>query len=155
MLAQVSQIQLDNVTIEHVVGALAAPVPTKDQLRRKRLEALRRQLAADYAIGKPCEPEFLSAVAVIRDQESEVPREPRALDARSVVRRLRDFTGLWTSRSEAQQAEMLRTVYARVEVEGATFVRAHLTRDAQELGLTLALPESFVMARPAGFEPAT
>jgi hypothetical protein len=155
MVAQVSQIQLDNATIERVVRALAAPVPTQDQLRRKRLEAQRRQLAADYAIGKLREPEFLSAVAMTRDQEAEVPRAPRALDARSVVRRLRGFTALWASRSEAQQAEMLRTVYARVEVEGAKFVRAHLTPDAQELGLTLALPESFAMARPAGFEPAT
>jgi hypothetical protein len=43
------------------------------------------------------------------------------IDARSVVRRLRDFAGLWASRSETQQAEMLRTVYARVEVEGANF----------------------------------
>jgi hypothetical protein len=45
---------------------------------------------------------------------------------------------------------MLRTFYARVEVEGEKFIGAHLTRDAQELGLTLALPESFAMARPAG-----
>jgi hypothetical protein len=83
---------------------------------------------------------------MIRDQEAEAPRAPRAPDARSVVRRLHDFAGLWASRSEAQQAEMLRTVYARVEVEGANYVRAHLTLDAQELGLTLALPESFAMA---------
>jgi hypothetical protein len=155
MVAQVSQIQLDNATIERVVRALAAPLPTQDQLRRKRLEAQRRQLAADYAVGKLREPEFLSAAAIIRDQEAEAPRAPRALDARSVIRRLRDFAGLWASRSEAQQADMLRTVYARVETEGAKFVRAHLTPDAQELGLTLALPESFAMARPAGFEPAT
>jgi hypothetical protein len=110
----------------------------------------RRQLAADYAVGKLREAEFLSAAATIRDQEVEAPRASRPVDARSVVRRLRDFAGLWASRSEALQAEMLRTVYARVEVEGPKFVGAYLTPDALELVLTLALPESFAMARPAG-----
>jgi hypothetical protein len=45
---------------------------------------------------------------------------------------------------------MIRSVYARVEVEGPKFVAAHLTPDARELGLTVALPEKFVMASPAG-----
>jgi hypothetical protein len=45
---------------------------------------------------------------------------------------------------------MIRLVYARVEVEGPKFVATHLTPDARELGLTVALPEEFVMASPAG-----
>ena len=45
---------------------------------------------------------------------------------------------------------MIRSVYARVEVEGLKFVAAHLTPDARELGLTVALPEEFAMASPAG-----
>lgn len=44
----------------------------------------------------------------------------------------------------------IRSVYARVDVEGPRFVAAHLTPDARELGLTVALPEEFVMASPAG-----
>jgi len=35
---------------------------------------------------------------------------------------------------------MIRSVYTRVDVEGPKFVAAHLTPDAKELGLTLALP---------------
>ena len=77
------------------------------------------------------------------------------MEPRDVVRRLRDFTALWASRSETQRAEMIRSVYERVEVEGPKFVAAHLTPDARDLGLTVALPEQFVMASPAGFEPAT
>jgi hypothetical protein len=48
-------------------------------------------------------------------------------------------------------------VYARIEVRGPEFIAAHLTPDAAELGLTVALPEtvSVAMASPAGFEPAT
>jgi hypothetical protein len=37
---------------------------------------------------------------------------------------------------------MLREVYARIEVRGPEFIGAHLTRDAAELGLTVALPEN-------------
>jgi hypothetical protein len=45
---------------------------------------------------------------------------------------------------------MLRAVYARVEVRGEQFTAADLTSDAKELGLTVALPETSAMARPAG-----
>ena len=44
----------------------------------------------------------------------------------------------------------IRSVYARVDVEGPKFVAAHLTPDARELRPTLAPPEEFVMASPAG-----
>lgn len=50
---------------------------------------------------------------------------------------------------------MLRAVYARVEVRGEQFILADFTSDAKELGLTVALPETFAMARPAGIEHAT
>jgi hypothetical protein len=55
------------------------------------------------------------------------PAPPPRVEQRAAVRRLRDFTAL----------------------------AAHMTPDARELGLTVALPEEFVMASPAGFEPAT
>ena len=58
----------------------------------------------------------------------------------------------------ARYPERLRSLAmfdARVEAEGPRFVAAHMTPDARELGLTVALPEEFVMASPAGFEPAT
>ena len=47
---------------------------------------------------------------------------------------------------------MLHAVCARVEVTGPAFAAVHLTPDAAELGLTVALPEtvSVAMASPAG-----
>jgi acyl-CoA reductase-like NAD-dependent aldehyde dehydrogenase len=99
----------------------------------------------------------MAAVAALRVAENEAPAPRRAVDAATAVRRLRDFGALWASRTEAQRAEMLREVYARIEVRGPEFIAAHLTTDAAELGLTVALPEtvSVAMASPAGFEPAT
>lgn len=60
--------------------------------------------------------------------------QPARKEPRETVRRLRDFAALWASRSETQRAEMIRSVYARVEAEGPKFVAAHLTVEARELG---------------------
>ncbi len=111
--------------------------------------------SGEDAAGKIGEPEFLSGVAAIREQEAQTPPLPKAVGAAAVVRRLRDFAALWASQSDAQRARMLRNVDERVEVEGPQFVGAHLAADAKELSLTLMLPESCDIASPAGFEPAT
>ncbi|CAN5241208.1 hypothetical protein BH23CHL9_BH23CHL9_11980 [soil metagenome] len=157
LLAQVGSLRLDSATIERVVRALKATSAQPDELRRKRLERRRRDLALDHAAGRFGDAEYLAAVAALRATENESPVRRTAVDAATAVRRLRDFGSVWTSRTEAQRAEMLRTVYARIEVRGSDFVAAHLTPDAVELGLTVALPEtvSVAMASPAGFEPAT
>jgi hypothetical protein len=49
----------------------------------------------------------------------------------------------------------MHAVYARIEVMGDQFAGVTLTPEAERHGLALALPEKVVMARPAGFEPAT
>ena len=93
--------------------------------------------------------------ASLSQEESIAPAPVRTADPGEAVRKLREFATLWASRSEDQRAEMNRAVYAPVEVEGPRFVAARLTPDPQSLGLTVALPEKFVVASPAGFEPAT
>jgi hypothetical protein len=157
LMAQVGSLRLDNATIERVVRALKATSSRPDELRRKRIERRRRDLALDHAAGRVGDAEYMAAVAALRAAENEAPAPRRAVDAATAVRRLRDFGALWASRTEAQRAEMLREVYARIEVRGPEFIAAHLTTDAAELGLTVALPEtvSVAMASPAGFEPAT
>lgn len=153
--AQLSALELDNATIERVVRYLSQPTRRTDDLRRKRLERQRRDLALDHAAGRIGDAEYLATVTRVREQEQALPAPASAPDPARAVRRLRDFVGLWKSRSEAERAAMLRAVYVRVEVRGEQFIGADLTSDAKELGLTVALPETFAMARPAGIEPAT
>jgi hypothetical protein len=131
------------------------PARPPDELRVRRIRRERRDIALAHAEGNLDDAEYLAAVARLREQERAAPTPPPRVEPREVVRRLRDFTALWASRSDTQRAEMIRSVYSRVEVEGPKFVAAHLTPDARDLGLTVALPEQFVMASPAGFEPAT
>lgn len=121
----------------------------------KRLDRQRRELALDHAAGRIGDAEYLAAVGRTREQDEAVPVPVATPDPMHAVQRLRDFAGLWKSRSEAERAALLGAVYARVEVRGDQFIAAHLTADAKELGLTVALPETFAMARPAGIEPAT
>ncbi len=124
--------------------------------RPRRLKHRRRDLALDHAAGRLGDAEYMAAVAVLRAAEEEAPA-PELRSTRQLLCAVRDFGALWASRSEAQRGEMLREVYARIEVKGPEFVAAYLTPDAAELGLTVALPEtvSVAMASPAGFEPAT
>ncbi len=151
-MAQVGGLRLDTATIERVVRALKATSSRPDELRRKRFERRRRDLALEHAAGRIGDAEYMAAVAALRAAENEAPAPRRAVDAATAVRRLRDFGALWASRTEAQRAEMLREVYARIEVRGPEFIAAHLTPDAAELALTVALPEtvSVAMASPAG-----
>jgi hypothetical protein len=131
------------------------PAPPADELRVRRIRRQRQEIALAHAAGNLDDAEYLAAAARLRHQERAAPAAPSRVEPRAVVRRLRDFRALWASRSEAQRAEMIRSVYARVEVEGPKFVAAHLAPDARELGLTVALPEEFVMASPAGVGRAT
>ncbi|MEX1156143.1 MAG: recombinase family protein [Chloroflexota bacterium] len=155
LFAQLSALELSNATIERVVRYLSQPAPRGDDLRRKRLDRQRRELALDHAAGRIGDAEYLAAVGRTREQDEAVPVPVATPDPTHAVQRLRDFAGLWKSRSEAERAALLGAVYARVEVRGNRFIAAHLTADAKELGLTVALPETFAMARPAGIEPAT
>jgi hypothetical protein len=138
--AQLSALELSNATIERVVRCLSQPAPRGDDLRRKRLERQRRELALDHAAGPIGDAEYLAAVGRVREQDEAVPAPAAAPDPAHAVQRLRDFAGLWKSRSEAERAALLGAVYARVEVRGDQFIAAHLTADAKELGLTVALP---------------
>jgi hypothetical protein len=52
------------------------------------------------------------------------------------------------------KADLPYAIYERIVVAGRQFVSARLTPSAYEHGLGVAIPE-VVMARPAGFEPAT
>jgi hypothetical protein len=145
-----SLIQWNPVDTESIIRYVTQPAPPADELRVRLIRRERQEIALAHAAGNLGDTEYLAAAARLRDQERAAPTPPPRVEPRAVVRRLRDFSALWASRSEAQRAEMIRSVYARVEAEGPKFVAAHMTPDARELGLTVALPEEFVMASPAG-----
>ena len=80
---------------------------------------------------------------------------PSRVSADRAVEWLRALAETW-QRADAPEAkaELLHAIYERIVVAGHDFVSARLTPSAYEHGLGVAIPE-VVVARPAGFEPAT
>src|SRR5688500_16034307 len=69
---------------------------------------------------------------------------PPRVEPRAVVRRLRAFRAPRAARSEAQRAEIVRSVHERVEVEGPRVVAAHLSPTPANLGSRLPCPKSLL-----------
>ncbi len=61
----------------------------------------------------------------------------------------------WQEADELVRAQLVAAIYRRIVVEGNRFVSVELTEEAKANGLTLALPQSVALARPAGLEPTT
>ena len=122
LAAQLSALTLDDATIERVVRYATRPAPPADELRVRRIRRQRQEIALAHAAGNLDDAEYLAAVARLRDQERAAPAPPPRVEPRAVVRRLRDFGALWASRSEAQRAEMIRSVL-RTRGRGGSKVR--------------------------------
>ena len=64
-----------------------------------------------------------------------------------------DLKHSWELADEAARAKLVAAIYQRIIVEGNRFVGVELTAEAKANGLTVALPRSVALARPAGLEP--
>jgi hypothetical protein len=157
--AQLAGVRLDDVTIERVMRVLQANDGTSPEPDGGQLERQKRDLALQHAADRIDDATYLKRMAELRQARPTKSRE--AVPAKVAVDWLRNLAGLWNSEgvTEATRAQLLRAVYERIEVTRDGFAQVRLTADAYRRGLALALPETVVvdrvMARPAGFEPAT
>jgi hypothetical protein len=67
-----------------------------------------------------------------------------------VVARLRALPETWARATPEGRAELLHSIFERIDVRGPEFVGTRLTPEAYSRGLALALPEQVAMARPTG-----
>jgi hypothetical protein len=142
------------VTIERVVRVLrAGNAPSPPSIDAAKLERQKRELALAHAAGRITDDAYLSRMAQLRRMRP-VSRESASVSADVAVKWLRDIPGLWRSATEEARGELLRAIYDRIEVTREGFRHVRLTAHAYRHGLALAMPET-VVARPAGFEPAT
>ncbi len=158
ILAQVSGVTIDHATRAALVGVLAAtrpPVP----IDRARIERQMRDLALDHAAGRIADADYLARHDALREELSAVQEEPRpGTSAERALQWLEALAETWHQADLPEaKAELLHAIYERIIVAGRRIVSVRLTQAAYEHGLALALPEEVqcVMARPAGFEPAT
>ncbi len=148
------------MTIERVVRALQGretPTPAVDG---SRLERQKRELALQHAADRIDDATYLARMADLRKTPLGASEAP-AVPADVAVSWLKNLAGLWNADgvSDDARVQLLHAVYDRIDVTRDGFAQVHLTADAYRRGLALAMPETVlvdrVMARPAGFEPAT
>ena len=143
LAAQISGIRLDAAAERRIVAALSAPPPDPVAPRRDD-QRRRRQLALDHADGRLSDSDYLAAVRTLRaDVPSETVPTSERIDPDWALAKLRALGEAWQQASgdRAAQAELLHSIYARIEVRGDEINRVHLTADAYRLGLDEALPE--------------
>jgi DNA invertase Pin-like site-specific DNA recombinase len=140
---QITGMKLDDSTIEKVVRVLTqkSPAPRSDELANQRIKNRRKRLAEDFANGKLDLAAFTAAITAL-DAEGQVPSdEAPAVSAEEVVATLRAVSELWAQSPEKERANILRSIFEKVEVRGKDFTAIHLKPDAEALGLALLLPE--------------
>ena len=155
ILAQVSGMRLDDAVLAEVIDALGVSgQPTS--LDRARLERQMRDLALEHVAERIGDEGYLARLGQMRAALAELDAVPhRDVPAERVVEWVRALADTWQRADVPEaKAELLHAIYERIVVVGRRFVGARLTPAAYDHGLAVLLPE-VVMARPAGFEPAT
>jgi hypothetical protein len=140
--AQVSGMRLDEATIRDVRRVLAAPAPVAMATSAARYRREMRELAEAHVAERITDAAYLEQLAELRRQADATPPSAAAVDPDEAVAYLRDLEALWAKATPAEQAELVRSIYARVEVVGARFVAVTLTPEAEAHGLPMLLPES-------------
>jgi len=148
---QVGALRLDRRTIAAVRRVVLAPMPVPLATSAARFRRTKLALAERHVAGDIDDAAYLEQLATIRDQERDAATvKARSADPERALAYLEDLTTLWRKATPAEQAELVRTIYARVEIAGPTFVGVTLTPAAYEHGLDVALPE---VVRRAGKAP--
>jgi hypothetical protein len=131
--------RLDATTIAQVVRAVSSGDGVVDtSLAERRQMHERDRLAHEFAKGTISAEEFIEMTKIAPE-----PPQPKGttIEAETAVKWLQDMARLVDAATPEQLAQLVATVYDRIEVRGTEFVRASLTPTALAHGLALALPE--------------
>jgi DNA invertase Pin-like site-specific DNA recombinase len=152
--AQVAGLRLEERTIAAVRRVLAAPAPIPMATSGARFRREMRELAEAHLAERVSDAAYLAQLGELRAQEAAAASEARpAVDPDAAIAWLRDLGALWARATPAEQAELVRSIYARVEVAGPRFVAVTLTPEAEAHGLAIALPESVRLRERPRQEP--
>jgi hypothetical protein len=150
LAAQIEQMQFDPTTITNITERLQRPAtPTPPDFT-----LLRRHLARQHADGDVTDAEYFSRMKALR-AVLVAPQQPQPYSADEIRQALEEFATTWQLADDRARARVMDTTYSDVQVEDGRIVSVSVTPEAEAIGLHYALPEQFVLARPAGIEPAT
>jgi DNA invertase Pin-like site-specific DNA recombinase len=152
IIAQVSGLRLDAVTLTRIRAMAARPAPQTTDLRRRQLEVELRRKATDHAARRLTTPAYLAEHERITAQiDGLVETEAAAHigDADEVIAALQSVRSAWRDADEVVRAQLLARIYRRITVQDGVVVSVELTEEAKRAGMMAALSESVAMARPA------
>jgi DNA invertase Pin-like site-specific DNA recombinase len=156
--AQVAGIRLDAASRVRVRQLAGRPAPADTELRRAQLQGELRAKAAAHARRALATEAYLaehSRISAEIDALEAVTAAAPIEDLDEIVRRLQGIRAVWAEADDAARQVVIRAIYRRITVVDARVASVELTDGAKRLGLPLLLPETVVMARPAGLEPTT
>lgn len=151
--AQVTGIRLDPPTLARIRNLAGKPAPADTELRRAQLERELRGKAAAHAKRDLTTTAYLAEheriTAAIDALAVAAPASPVA-DVDEIVATLRDLPAAWRDADLGSRAKVVARLYRRITVVSGRVHSVALTDEAKRLGLVLAMPETVVLARPAG-----
>ena len=153
IVAQVSGVRLDAVTLARIQALAGQPAPPATDLRRAQLERDLRAKATDHAARRLSTPAYLAEherITAEIDALAGAPGETVVGDAAEGVAALTSIKETWRDGGELERAALLGRIYRRITVDAGAIASVELTEEAKRAGLMLAMPETVVMARPAG-----
>jgi hypothetical protein len=131
--------------------------PASTDIRRHQLERDLRAKAADHAARRLSTNSYLAEherLTAELDALEEQPGPPLG-DIEEAVAALTSMRDAWRDADLEARAQLVGRVYQRITVADGAIVKEELTEAAKRHGFLEALPETVVMARPAGLEPTT
>lgn len=142
----------------HVAGlarlaAESRPGPTVASYQRAALEAELRRRAEAHAARRLTTEAYLAEHARLTAQLDALDGDTglsQVIDPAIALARLRTWQRTFALMGPEHRAAIVRAVYERIEVAPGGAIAVRLTADAERHGLALALPETVVLARPAG-----
>jgi DNA invertase Pin-like site-specific DNA recombinase len=155
--AQLSGIRIDARTLSRIRAGAGRPIPASTDIRRMQLERDLRAKATDHAARRLSTSSYLAEherITAEIDALEEQPGPPLG-DVDEVVGALGAMRDAWRDADLEARAQLVGRVYQRIIVADGAIVEVELTEVAKRHGFLEALPETVVMARPAGLEPTT
>ncbi len=155
--AQPGGIRLNARTLSRIRAGAGHPIPASTDIRRHQLERDLRAKAAVHAARRLSTNSYLAEHERLRaeiDALEEQPGPPLG-EIEEVVTALTSMSDTWRDADLGARARLVGRVYQGITVADGAIVKIELTEVAKRHGFLEALPETVVMARPAGLEPTT
>ncbi len=157
---QLAGLRLTEPVLDAVRSLAGAAAPSSTCLRRRELERELAERAAAHAARRLSTEAYLAEhtrLSAELDALDATTGAADSIDPEDAVAELRNLAAAWQDAAHQPETRrgLVRALFRRLTVLGDRIVDEEPSPSAYRFGLDLAIPDYVVLARPAGFEPAT